>query len=147
MDMSMDMPMPTTTGGSTSMAMPTSSSSMSGMTMGMPGMQMVFFTSTYTPLFSSSWVPTTTGQYVGTCIFLIVLAVIQFGLITLKSNLDATVWSPRSCCAPMGQESSEKGGESGQVLQRARASRPWRVAIDGPRAALIVAIGGLGYLL
>ena len=61
----MDMSMPST--GSNATMMPMSS------------MAMTFFTSQQTPLFSSSWMPSNTGDYAGTCIFLIILgAILQF---------------------------------------------------------------------
>ena len=59
--------------------------------MGMQDMTMTFFTSQTTPLYSSAWVPTTYGQYAGTQIFLIVLAVIFRGLIALRWNFSRLV--------------------------------------------------------
>lgn len=52
-------------------------------------MDMTFFESTSTPLFSMSWTPSTIGAYVGTCIFLIVLAIILHALYAVKSIAEA----------------------------------------------------------
>src|SRR3954454_5100017 len=46
-----------------------------------PGMAGVFTNAHNTPLYSTSWTPTSAGSYAGTCIFLIVLASILRGLI------------------------------------------------------------------
>lgn len=48
-------------------------------------MQMTFFTSTATSLYSIAWTPSSTGQYAGTCIFLILLATIFRGLFALRA--------------------------------------------------------------
>ena len=47
--------------------------------------QMTFFTSTATSLYSTAWTPSSTGQYAGTCIFLILLATIFRGLFALRA--------------------------------------------------------------
>ena len=46
---------------------------------------MTFFTSTVTSLYSAAWTPSSTGQYAGTCIFLILLATIFRGLFALRA--------------------------------------------------------------
>lgn len=51
-------------------------------------MAMTFHTSNTTPLFSSAWTPSTSGSYAGTCIFLIVLAIIARLLLALKVAVD-----------------------------------------------------------
>ena len=56
------------------------------MVMSMHSMDMVFFTSTSTPLWSSAFTPNTTGKYAGACIFLIVLTVIFRALMTFRLN-------------------------------------------------------------
>ncbi|KAK4955452.1 hypothetical protein LTR66_013437 [Elasticomyces elasticus] len=65
------------------------------MSMGTTGMTMVFFTSTTTPLFSSSWAPSTTGAYAGTCIFLVLLTVISRALMAYKQILEHA-WHDRA---------------------------------------------------
>ncbi|KAF7922891.1 hypothetical protein BELL_0403g00060 [Botrytis elliptica] len=77
---------PTSTMSGMSMASSTSSSmSMSSDTMmGMDSMAMTFFTSSTTPLYSMDWTPSTTGQYAGTCIFLIVFAAIFRALVAVR---------------------------------------------------------------
>ncbi|RMZ14363.1 hypothetical protein D0862_02055 [Hortaea werneckii] len=77
----MDMSSMSTTTSMSMASMPTSSdsSSMSGMDMssGGGGMAMAFTNSHTTMLFSHAWQPKTSGAYAGTCIFLIVLAIIS----------------------------------------------------------------------
>merc|ERR1711964_386308 len=98
MDMSMSMSMATAT--STAMSMATSASSSMDMTtssdmMGMSSMAMTFFTSASTPLYSMSWMPASTGQYAGTCIFLIFMSAIFRGLLAVRVNLFQVVRSAR----------------------------------------------------
>ncbi|EME50332.1 hypothetical protein DOTSEDRAFT_120864 [Dothistroma septosporum NZE10] len=50
-------------------------------------MMMVFFTATDTPLYSMAWMPKSTGQYAGTCIFLILLAIVFRSLLAVRVNL------------------------------------------------------------
>ncbi|KAJ5092508.1 hypothetical protein NUU61_007378 [Penicillium alfredii] len=52
------------------------------------GSMMVFTNAHDTPLFSSAWTPSSSGSYAGTCIFLIVLAMVDRGLIALKAVLE-----------------------------------------------------------
>src|SRR5437763_966369 len=54
----------------------------------MPGMSGVFTTSYNTPLYSNSWTPTSAGSYAGTCIFLIVLALILRGIVAFKAIVE-----------------------------------------------------------
>lgn len=49
-------------------------------------MSMVFFTSTTTPNYSSTWIPINTGGYAGTCTFLIILATTFRGLLAVKAR-------------------------------------------------------------
>ncbi|KAI1035304.1 hypothetical protein LB504_006156 [Fusarium proliferatum] len=71
---------------STGSSMPTSTSSSSSMAMDMEQMNMVFFTSTTTLLWTNSFAPETTGQYAGVCIFLIAFASILRMLLALRVN-------------------------------------------------------------
>ena len=49
-------------------------------------MMMTFFTSKNTPLFSQSWSPSNTGDYVGTCIFLIFFGAIFQALLASRAS-------------------------------------------------------------
>ena len=69
---------------STGMDMDMGSGSSHSMSMSMADMAMVFFQSTATPLYSAGWVPAGPGSYAGTCIFLIVLALVHRVLIALR---------------------------------------------------------------
>ena len=72
------------------MAMPTSSpTSMSGSTM--MG-RMTFFNSQTTSLYSSAWTPHSTGQYAGTCIFLIVFAAVFRALLAFRVRCQRKWW-------------------------------------------------------
>ncbi|KAI9719491.1 MAG: hypothetical protein M1828_006198 [Chrysothrix sp. TS-e1954] len=104
--MAMSMPMASSSSmGSMSMAVPTStgmtamsSSTMDSMSMSSPMpmsmMNMVFFTSTHTALYSESWIPQSTGAYAGTCIFLIFLAISLRAMIAYKT-LQELRWRER----------------------------------------------------
>ena len=52
------------------------------------GMQMTFINSHSTPLYSNSWTPSSKGAYAGTCLFLIVLAVVLRSLLAFRSVLE-----------------------------------------------------------
>ena len=124
-----------------------------GMDMGMSssGMSMVFFTATDTALYSSAWAPSTTGQYAGTCIFLILLTVIFRSLLALKSAFDRTTTSAyfvgsHHRLATKEAHIREEG--LGAELRSVWAERPpWRMSVEGWRAILDMTIVGVGYLL
>ena len=124
-------------------------------------------------LYSESWKPTTTGQYVGTCIFLILLAVIYRFLAAFKSIQEAK-WHAKerkrviivagphpgtgtSGTAPsednskiMEQEQREldTGGEDTlRETPRNPRTAPWRYSTELPRAGLATVVSGVGYLL
>jgi len=52
-------------------------------------MHMVFFSAVDTPLFSETWSPRSSAGYAGTCIFLIILAIIFRILTAVKHRLEA----------------------------------------------------------
>src|SRR5436190_971977 len=52
--------------------------------MDMSMMSMTFFTSLTTPIYSSTWRPTSQGSYAGTCLFLIFLAALLRVLLALQ---------------------------------------------------------------
>lgn len=128
-----------------------SSSSSSG-----TGMTMVFFTSTSTPLFAAAWTPRSTGTYVGTCVFLIVLGVIYRGLHAWKAVLErrwAAAVRGRVVVVAKGKESDEddegppKETKEATPVAEVTAARSWRWSSDLPRAALLTVNSGVGYLL
>jgi Ctr copper transporter family len=128
---------------------------------------MVFFTSTSTPLYSLSWTPTSTGQYAGSCIFLIVLAVVFRSLLFFKARLEQK-WlvaeMRRQYIFDSGRVQVKRdmtgGGNTRGTPDAAivdkdvivarnagSAVRPWRISTDGPRAVVDTIIVGVGYLL
>lgn len=132
------------------------------------GMHMFFQTAQATPLFASSWTPNSTGAYAGTCIFLIVLAVIGRCLLAARSIQEAR-WLDRDAKrryiaangkVPLAEQISQdrekkemtlsENGveESVFVVERKRGVvRPWRFSVDPVRAVLDTIIAGVGYLL
>lgn len=141
-----------------------SSDSMSSST----SMSTIFTTSQSTPLYSNAWTPRTTGQYAGTCIFLILLGTTLRSLLAAKHMLELR-WSaqarnrryvvvqgrtPESSVIendPNAKEGSlitAQGVEERiKVIQSAKQPTiPFRLSVDIPRACMTAAIVGLGYL-
>lgn len=129
-------------------------------------MEMVFFSSYSTPIYSSMWMPKTIGQYAGTCIFLIVLAVILRALLALKAWKEAawmdaefnrrfvSVVGKPSKAERMSTDSkrmilTENGVEEEVVVveKSGMSVRPWRISIDPIRAVIDTVIAGVGWLL
>ncbi|KAF2167396.1 hypothetical protein M409DRAFT_66012 [Zasmidium cellare ATCC 36951] len=115
--------------------------------MPMDEMLMVFFTSTQTALWSESWWPLTTGQYAGTCIFLIALAVIFRGLLGVRMHFDKIYsWMvyrhDTKVLRKYGFEKDQVKVPEGEV----RAAR-WSVNEELFRAVLDTVIAGFSYLL
>ncbi|KAL1965207.1 hypothetical protein VTN77DRAFT_5961 [Rasamsonia byssochlamydoides] len=140
-------------------------SSMSSSTM----MTMVFTNSQTTPLYSSSWTPSTSGQYAGTCIFLIILAIIGRALIAFKAVMERR-WlaaalnrryvvvagkTPEAAAIDADPDSQKarlltaQGVEENvKVVRRiSTGPQPWRFSVDLPRALLYLCIAGVNYLL
>ncbi|EME84434.1 uncharacterized protein MYCFIDRAFT_210875 [Pseudocercospora fijiensis CIRAD86] len=148
MDMnSMSMSMTATSSG----AMASSTSDMSGhgsmdsSMMSMADMVMTFFTSTSTPLYSEGWTPDTTGQYVGTCIFLIVLAVLFRGIIAIRQNFAALlVWYSYRKDTPILRSDLDDKVRRQLV---AGSGRPWNINEALARACLDTVLAGVSYLL
>lgn len=145
---------------------------------GMPGsggstsspmiMQSVFQNVRETPLFSQSWKPSSTGAYAGTCIFIILLAVLLRCLLAAKNYLEAK-WLDRELnrryvvvngrlplAQRVSQDSeakravlSENGVEEDVIVvgRKRIIARPWRVSVDPLRAVVDMVIAGVGYLL
>lgn len=120
------------------------SMSTSGSTMGsMPGMAGTLFASTSTSLYSSKWKPSSTSQYAGTCIFIIILATIFRALYsyrTMQEHRRRTVDLERAPIIVSGDDNKRAGNRKG-------VRRPWRISTDVPRASLDTVIAGVGYLL
>lgn len=137
--------------------------------MSMSLMDMVFFGSNRTPLYSSAWTPSSTGSYAGTCIFLVILAVIFRSLIAGKHILEQR-WSDQHLNrryvtvqgTPTEEERiyadkegksmvlrSERGVEERVrvVRNHVRTVTPWRLGVDVPRAGYVTIMTGVGYLL
>jgi len=137
-------------------------------TMDMSMMSMTFFTSTTTSLYSAMWSPTNTGQYAGTCIFLILLAVVFRGLLALRAWKEAawvdaefnrryvTVAGKLPKAQRIASDSdskrmilTENGVEEDVVVVKKRSMgvRPWRITTDPIRACMDTCIAGVAYLL
>jgi copper transporter 1 len=115
--------------------MPTSTdSSTPGMNMGMDQMTMTF--STTAALFSSSWKPASTGQYAGTCIFLINFAILFRALLAARLNIIEIMVAI-------------KRRRSGGYVADSKSSirRPWRADEAVILASMDVVLAGVGYLL
>ncbi|KAI1480037.1 hypothetical protein K445DRAFT_74867 [Daldinia sp. EC12] len=117
-------------------------------------MAMVFFQSVTTPLYSSAWTPQGQGSYAGTCIFLIVLAVIHRILIALRSIIfDSNPRLHRHNKPLISSDSDDYPGSKtdleliGGQFRTQWNSHPFKVATETFRALLEVVIGGVGYLL
>ena len=138
--------------------------------MPMSMMQMVFYTSSTTPLYSMSWAPMTTATYALTCIFFIGLGSAFRACFAVKRCLERA-WSDqenhRRRVLVMGRYLEEdqdvekvdpkigpfvveREVEKKQIVitstVKIRAA-PWRLSVDVPRAALVTVTGGIGYLL
>lgn len=102
-------------------------------------MMMVFFSSTSTPLYSETWMPTSAGAYAGTCIFLVVLSAIFRALIAIRMNLAQLMsdLSRKRDIAILHNDSIAKGSPKG----------PWRVNEALTRACIDTVIAGVSYLL
>ena len=137
-------------------------------------MPMVFTTDHSTPLFSSQWTPTTTGSYAGTCIFLVVLAIISRMLQAYRQIIEIK-WHDKAVKRryivlagetteqrekQLGLNDTEKTEEAlltargveerVRVLRSSRRgveTKPWRFSTDLPRACIFTVQAGVGYLL
>ncbi|KAI1751894.1 Ctr copper transporter family-domain-containing protein [Xylaria castorea] len=129
--------------------------SMDGELMTSEDMAMVFFQNMVTPLYSLAWTPNNTHAYAGTCIFLIVLAVIHRALMSLRS----LAFDGNPNLVARAHVSSDKEslvserirppqvGNLGQQLRERRARHPFLVSVELGRSLLEVFAGGVGYLL
>ncbi|KAF2655814.1 Ctr copper transporter-like protein [Lophiostoma macrostomum CBS 122681] len=131
-------------------------------------MSMTFFTATNTPLYAKSWTPLSAGAYAGTCIFLIILAIILRAVLTIKSYLEAraiqsamkrrylVIESENNMAAKLESDANSSTGilttngvaENVRIVQApAQHIQPWRFGVDLPRAALVTVAAAIGYLL
>ncbi|KAF4951956.1 hypothetical protein FGADI_7072 [Fusarium gaditjirri] len=128
----MKMDMTTSTGSS----MPMSTSGTGAMDM--EQMNMVFFTSTKTLLWTKSFAPETTGQYAGVCIFLIAFATILRMLLAIRVNFYGIrdVLRRRRTKGLLAEHQTSEIGP-----------RPWRANEAMTLGAIDVVIAGISYLL
>ncbi|KAM0083811.1 hypothetical protein ACKRZS_004017 [Fusarium odoratissimum] len=129
---SMKMDMPTSTGSS----MPMSTSDAGAMDM--EQMNMVFFISTKTLLWTKAFAPETTGQYAGVCIFLIALATILRMLLAIRVNF----YSIRD-----GLRRRRTKGLLVEPRTSYSGNRPWRANEAMMLGVIDVLITGVSYLL
>ncbi|KAI4725996.1 Ctr copper transporter [Aureobasidium sp. EXF-10728] len=142
---------------------------------GMGSMSMVFTTVHNTPLYSKAWTPTSTGAYAGTCIFLIVLAILSRLLQAWRHTLEQKFHDKamkRRYIVVRGEQEGEPFPEEPEATRektepqavltsrglneqvrvitaksRSIESAPWRISTDLPRACVYTLQAGLGYLL
>lgn len=110
--------------------------------MDMEQMNMVFFISTTTPLWTKSFAPNTTGQYAGICIFLITFATVFRMLLALRVNF-------HSIRAAAGRRRTQGllSEPKGFVENNRTAHKPWRANEAITLGAMDLVIVGVSYLL
>ena len=132
-------------------------------------MTMTFQNTHDTPLFSKLWTPSSDGSYAGTCIFLIILAVIDRLLFAFRAMMERrwlsayvnrryiTIAGKTPEAARIERDPDSKDAslvtaqgveESVKVVQRTTpVIMPWRFSVDLPRALIFLCITGVSYLL
>ena len=125
-------------------------------------MTMMFTISARTPLYSESWTPTTDGQYAGTCIFLIALAVIERFLLALRPILESRVWCNNTHHASDDDKLLAHHHHPGQyvdpnavpggyatIVGRDFGKRwsGWKIGTSSARATYELLVSGIAYLL
>lgn len=119
----------------------------------MSDMAMTFFTSFKTPLYATTWTPSSQGEYAGTCIFLIVLAVILRVLVALRPILEGRVWtdsvrhSMLDDNIPDDARTKRVSGWRLSMLELRRRWSRWRVNPAAGRATFELVVAGAAYLL
>ncbi|KAJ5963099.1 Ctr copper transporter [Penicillium waksmanii] len=104
-------------------------------------MQMTFNTENLsTMLYSTSWMPTSTGGYVGTWFFLFFLAVTWRAMSAKLANFEAS-WAATNARYPI----LINGGQD--EPSRQNLIQTWRLSVNLPRAVLRMANQGIAYLL
>lgn len=132
-------------------------------------MIMTFTNSHNTPLYADGWTPQTAGAYAGTCIFLVLLAMILRSLLAVKTICEHR-WSAAARNrrfirikgqsteagridsdpdAKVGSLVTAQGVEEQVKVVQAKSGHvlPFRLSVDLPRAILTTIIAGVGYLL
>lgn len=126
---------------------------MSSSMMYMSDMAMTFFTSFKTPLYATTWTPSSQGEYAGTCIFLIVLAVILRLLLALRPILEGRVWTDSVRHSMLDENLPDEArtkrvsGWTLSMLELARRWSRWRVNPAAGRATFELVVAGVAYLL
>lgn len=115
------------------------SSSATTMMMGMNEMAMTFFTSASTPLYSSAWTPNSTGQYAGTCVFLIAFATIFRAFLAVRCNFFQVL--------AIVEHRRNRGLMYPKLADDKPRVRPWRAKEAVLVASMDVLLAGTGYLL
>jgi copper transporter 1 len=131
-------------------------------------MAMVFFNAHDTPLFSISWAPSSSGAYAGTCIFLVMLAIVHRALVATKTIIEARwrdqAWKRRYIMVagkgPLSEKLSADADSTTGVLSangveenvkmirhQGHGIAPWRFSVDLPRALFSTVISGVAFLL
>lgn len=122
-----------------------------------------------TSLYSLSWTPTTSGQYAGTCIFLVILAIISRLLVAFKVAVERkwlSIALNRRYVVVAGRKqeadssnsdpdsidtallTTQGAQENVKVVRRvSHGPQPWRFSVDLPRALLFLCIIAVNYLL
>ncbi|KAH6666944.1 Ctr copper transporter [Halenospora varia] len=131
-------------------------------------MSSMFSTGTETPLYFTTWMPMSISAYAGTCIFLIVLAVIFRVLIAFKSVLEerwidaelnrryvVVIRKPNTKERSSSDADSkialltENGVEEDVMVVRKhiKGTMPWSITIDGRERMLSIMTMNVGYFL
>jgi hypothetical protein len=145
-----DMDMGSSSSASHSDSMPMYMTASGHMVMSMSDMAMNFFNAYDTPLFSLDWTPTNGGQYAGTCIFLIVLAIIFRFILALRSNMSAVAAAAvrrreTALLVKTAAESSDEDRASREHGPRSQAR--WTLNDALITASIDTTLAGVGYLL
>ncbi|KAK7204919.1 Ctr copper transporter family-domain-containing protein [Myxozyma melibiosi] len=163
MDMDMDMSSTSTTM-DMDMSTTTSSMDMSSTSSSMDMTSMSFHANSQDFLLATGWTPSNRGQYVGACIFLIVLAVIYRATHVIKHRTERYLVARARvnavpAASPPEDSDLEKyvaaSGASTSAEQRRQVprpfdfthARPWRVSIDVPLSVIQFFLSAISYLL
>lgn len=116
--------------------------SMASMPMSTAMTNMAFNTNNLiTTILSSSWMPTTTGQYAGAWIFIFILAIIWRALVFVQHRLEEHWIKKYSSPAHMDMLRQIPHNQHSSTAQA------WRLSVNLPRAVLAYVIQSVAYLL
>ncbi|KAI1397518.1 Ctr copper transporter family-domain-containing protein [Hypoxylon fuscum] len=120
-------------------------------------MAMTFFLSSNTALFSKAWTPSSPAAYIGTCIFLVVLAVLMRAMLALKPILEKSLWNAtiesEGVLVPDEDASYQKEGMAPRQSVKSvygtvrRRWTIWRFRTSLSRALFELLLAAVGYLL